>query len=211
MKFTLVIPTLWKSTRLLGMIEHYLQSEFVGEIILIDNSKGYFNHFSEVPHKITLIQPDENIYVNPAWNLGIDISKFENICLLNDDITFDVKIFELFSKEDVLTNGIIGLSQTSYELTENIEIKLDQWKPGMNDWGWGCLIFLKKNMWIEIPNDIKIWYGDNFIKDINLNPKWILRGLKVQTEMSTTSDLTEFDGVKRQDQQNYIKLFKNKR
>jgi hypothetical protein len=210
MKFTLVIPTLWKSNRLLGMIEHYLQSEFVGEIILIDNSKGYFNHFSEVPHKITLIQPDENIYVNPAWNLGIGISKFENICLLNDDITFDVKIFELLSNEDTLINGIIGISQNSYELIENTNLKLHQWQHGMNDWGWGCLIFLKKYMWVDIPNDIKIWYGDNFIKDINPNSKWILSGLKVQTEMSTTSDLKEFNQVKNLDHQNYLKLLINK-
>jgi hypothetical protein len=209
-KFTIIIPTLWKSTRLLGMLDHYLQSEFVGEIIIIDNSKGYFNHFSEVPHKITLIQPDDNIYVNPAWNLGIGISKFENICLLNDDITFDVKIFELFSKEDVLTNGIIGLSQSSYELSDNNDIAIDEWIRGNSYWGWGCMIFLKREMWIEIPNDIKIWYGDNFIQDINPNPKWVLRGLKVQTEMSTTSDLIEFDNVKKQDQIIFLKNLRSK-
>jgi hypothetical protein len=209
MKFTLVIPTLWKSNRLLDMLNLYLQNESVGEIIIIDNNRRYFDFFTEVPHKITLIQPDENIYVNPAWNLGIGISKFENICLLNDDVSFDVKIFELFSKEDVLKNGIIGLSQTSYELTQNGDIIIEQWKVGMNDGGWGCMIFLKKNMWVEIPNDIKIWYGDNFIKDINPTPKWILKGLKVETEMSTTSDLTEFDEIKTQDNHNYLKLFKN--
>jgi hypothetical protein len=208
MKFTLVIPTLWKSNRFLDMLSLYLQSDSVGEIIIIDNSKEYFNHFSEVPHKITLIQPQENIYVNPAWNLGIGISKFDNICILNDDVSFDIRIFDLFLKDDVLKNGIIGLSQTSYELTEDGEIVLDPWSPGKNDWGWGCMIFLKKNMWIEIPNDIKIWYGDNFIKDRNPTPKWILRGLKVQTEMSTTSDLTEFDEIKNQDRHNYLKLFK---
>jgi hypothetical protein len=208
MKFTLVIPTLWKSNRFLDMLSLYLQYDSVGEIIIIDNSRGYFNHFSEVPHKITLIQPQENIYVNPAWNLGIGISKFENICILNDDVSFNVGIFDLFLKEDVLKNGIIGLSQTSYELTEDGQMVLDQWGPGMNDWGWGCMIFIKKNMWIEIPNDIKIWYGDNFIKEINPNPKWILRGLKVQTEMSTTSDLIEFNHIKQQDHQNYLKLIK---
>jgi hypothetical protein len=209
MKFTLVIPTLWKSNRLLDMLNLYLQSDSVGEIIIIDNSRRYFDFFTEVPHKITLIQPDENIYVNPAWNLGIGISKFENICLLNDDVSFDVRIFDLFLKDDVLKNGIIGLSQTSYELTENGDIIIEKWQSGMNDGGWGCMIFLKKNMWVEIPNDIKIWCGDNFIKDINPTPKWILKGLKVETEMSTTSDLTEFDEVKMQDIQNYSKLFKN--
>lgn len=206
MKFTLVIPTLWKSNRILGMLDLYLQSESVGEIIIIDNNRKYFDYFTEVPHKITLIRPDENIYVNPAWNLGIGISKFETICLINDDITFDVRIFDLFLKEDVLKNGIIGLSQTSYSLNEGDDIILDAWRPGMNDWGWGCMIFLKRNMWVEIPDNIKVWYGDNFIKDRNPNPKWILKGLKVETEMSTTSDLDEFNEIKQQDRINYSRI-----
>jgi hypothetical protein len=206
MKFTLVIPTLWKSNRIFGMLDLYLESDSIGEIILIDNNRKYFDYFTEIPHKITLIHPYENIYVNPAWNLGIGISKFENICLINDDITFDVRIFELFIKEDVLINGIIGLSETSFELKEGDNIILDQWQTGMNDWGWGCMIFLKKSMWVEIPNNIKVWYGDNFIKDRNPNPKWILKGLKVETEMSTTSDLDEFNKIKQQDRINYLNI-----
>lgn len=209
MKFSVIIPTLWKSNRIFDMLETYIKADSIGEIIIIDNNKKYFEYFKQIPDKINLIQPETNIYVNPAWNHGIKISKFENICVVNDDLTFDVRVFDLLLSSNVLNNGIIGLSQTSYELKMNDNIILDEWKSGMDDWGWGCMIFLKRNMWVEIPDNIKVWFGDNFIKDVNPNPKWILKGLKVETEMSVTSDLKEFDEIKKMDQINYINYLRS--
>ncbi len=72
---------------------------------------------------------------------------------------------------------------------------------------WGCFIMLHKKYWINIPENIKIWYGDNFIKDKNPAPKGILRNFKVETEMSTTSDEKEWDARKMEDQVNFLKLF----
>jgi hypothetical protein len=77
----------------------------------------------------------------------------------------------------------------------------------MNDWGWGCFIMLHKKYWIDIPENIKIWYGDNFIKEKNPHPKAVLRNFRVETEMSTTSDEKQWDEIKQQDQVNFLKLF----
>ena len=63
---------------------------------------------------------------------------------------------------------------------------------------------LKKSMWVDIPENIIVWYGDNFIKEINSVKKSILRGFKVETEMSTTTDLPELDEIKNQDRINYF-------
>jgi hypothetical protein len=52
---------------------------------------------------------------------------------------------------------------------------------------------------------MKIWYGDDWMMHQNPTPKWVLHNFPIHTEMSTTSDLKEFDETKRQDKLNYIR------
>ncbi len=204
-KYSVIIPTLWKSNRIGKLLFDLIKCEFVDEIILIDNAGKFFEYFEGLD-KVKLVQVEENIYVNPAWNLGIKIAKNNSIALLNDDINFDPNIFGLITKDVLNHYGIIGMGEGNYkgEVDEERGPYLDVWKPGINDWGWGCFIMLDKKNWIDIPNDIKIWYGDNIIKDINPAPKAILRNFKVETEMSTTSDEKEWDEVKKKDYEYFI-------
>ncbi len=204
-KYSVVIPTLWKSNRIGKLLFDLIKCEFVDEIILIDNAGKFFEYFEGLD-KVKLVQVEENIYVNPAWNLGIKIAKNNSIALLNDDINFDPNIFGLITKDVLNHYGIIGMGEGNYkgEVDEERGPYLDVWKSGINDWGWGCFIMLDKKNWIDIPNDIKIWYGDNIIKDINPAPKAILRNFKVETEMSTTSDEKEWDEVKKKDYEYFI-------
>jgi hypothetical protein len=207
-KYSVIIPTLWKSNRIGKLLFDLIKCEFVDEIILIDNGGKFFEYYEGL-NKVKLVQVEENIYVNPAWNLGVKLAKNNNIAILNDDINFDPNIFELIT-EDILSQfGIIGMGEGNYKESINQEIGpcIDVWHPGINDWGWGCFIMLHKKYWIDIPENIKIWYGDNFIKDINPAPKGILRNFKVETEMSTTSDEKEWDERKKEDQVNFLKLF----
>jgi hypothetical protein len=209
-KYYVIIPTLWKSNRIGKLLFDLIKCEFVDEIILIDNAGKFFENF-EALDKVRLVQVEENIYVNPAWNLGVKLSKNNNIAILNDDINFDPNIFELIT-EDILSEfGIIGMGEGNYKESINQEIGpcIDVWHPGINDWGWGCFIMLHKKYWIDIPENIKIWYGDNFIKDVNPAPKGILRNFKVETEMSTTSDEKEWDEVKKKDYEYFINYLRN--
>jgi hypothetical protein len=209
-KYSVIIPTLWKSNRIGKLLFDLIKCEFVDEIILIDNAGKFFENF-EALDKVRLVQVEENIYVNPAWNLGVKLSKNNNIAILNDDINFDPNIFELIT-EDILSEfGIIGMGEGNYKESINQEIGpcIDVWHPGINDWGWGCFIMLHKKYWIDIPENIKIWYGDNFIKDVNPAPKGILRNFKVETEMSTTSDEKEWDEVKKKDYEYFINYLRN--
>ena len=208
MKYSVIIPTLWKSNRIGKLLFDLIKCEFVDEIILIDNGGKFFEYF-EALDKVKLVQTGENIYVNPAWNLGVKLAKNNCVAILNDDINFDPNIFGVIT-EDVLSQyGIIGMGEGNYKepIDEERGPFIDVWKSGINDWGWGCFIFLHKTYWINIPENIKIWYGDNFIKDRNPAPKGILRNFKVETEMSTTSDEKEWDERKQQDQVNFLKLF----
>jgi hypothetical protein len=133
------------------------------------------------------------------------------IALVNDDVNFDTNIFGVIDENVLNQFGIVGMGEGNYkeQIDETKGPYLDVWNPGVNDWGWGCMILLDKKNWIDIPEDIKIWYGDNIIKDVNPSPKACLRNFKVETEMSTTSDEKEWDEVKKQDYENFISYLRN--
>lgn len=209
-KYSVVIPTLWKSNRIGKLLFDLIKCEFVDEIILIDNGGKFFEYF-EALDKVKLVQVEENIYVNPAWNLGIKLASNDCIALLNDDINFNPNIFELINSNILQTTGIIGMGEGNYKdnIDEETSPYLEKWQPGVNDWGWGCFIMLHKTNWIDIPDNIKIWYGDNFIKDVNPSPKACLRNFKVETEMSTTSDEPIWDERKKEDYNNFINYLRN--
>ena len=83
-KISIIIPTLQKDINILNQLVSEMDlDEYVGEIIIIDNSlKGYSYNSS----KIRVITPEQNLYVNQAWNLGIENAKYNVFGILNDDI-----------------------------------------------------------------------------------------------------------------------------
>jgi len=203
-KYSIVIPTLWKSNRTKKLLVDLQECEYVDEIIVIDNS--YDGYQDTVVEKIRFVSFGGNIYVNPAWNLGVKHAKNNCIALLNDDINFNTNIFELITEQVLINYGIIGMGEGNYKgvIDEEKGPYIDVWKSGINDWGWGCFIMLHKKYWLDIPENIKIWYGDNFIKDVNLAPKGCLRNFRIETEMSTTSDEKEWDETKKKDYEYFI-------
>jgi glycosyltransferase involved in cell wall biosynthesis len=208
-KYSIIIPTLWKSNRTKKLINDLQQCEYVDEIIIIDNS--FDGHQDTKVEKIRFVSFGGNIYVNPAWNKGIELAKNECIALLNDDINFNPNIFGVIDENILSYVGIIGMGEGNYkdDIDKEKGSYIDVWQPGVNDWGWGCMILLSKKNWIDIPDNIKIWYGDNFIKDVNPSPKAILRNFKVETEMSTTSDGDEWNDRKKEDHINFINYLRN--
>lgn len=210
-KYSVIIPTLWKSNRTDKLLKHLEECEYVDEIIVIDNASIY--EIDRTIGKIRMISFGENIYVNPAWNKGIELAKNECIALCNDDINFDPNIFGVITENILMYSGIIGMGEGNYKdnIDEDNGPYIDVWQSGVNDWGWGCLILLKKSHWLPIPNDIKIWYGDNIIKDVNSVTKGCLRNFKVETEMSTTSDEREWDDIKKKDYENFINYLRNEK
>jgi hypothetical protein len=80
----------------------------------------------------------------------------------------------------------------------------------MHPHGWGCFILFHKDNWMVIPDEIKIWFGDNFIREVNPAKKMVLKGFKIETEMSTTSSNIIWDLVKKEDTKYYISKIKRK-
>jgi glycosyltransferase involved in cell wall biosynthesis len=210
-KYTAVVPTMLKTKRFFPLVDDLLNSEYIDEVIVIDNSGNL--EPSIKPHsKLNYICEGKNTGCNPAWNKGVKLAKNECVVICNDDINFDPIILNVIT-EDVLKNGgIIGMGEGNFDENFNYDGNpyLEEWRPGVNDMGWGCLIFTRKSDWIHIPDDLIVWYGDNFIKDINPVKKSILRGYKVETEMSSTTDLPELSELKKQDGKNWLIHFQNR-
>jgi hypothetical protein len=199
--FSVIIPTMWKSTRLLGMLHRLYGSDHVDEIIIIDNDRD--SRFSFENKKIRLLEQDENIFVNPAWNLGVKESKNENICILNDDVTFNVD--EVFNMANLVLmdypTSCLGVHPISYKGYDDIPKVAEGSAIGQ---GWGCCIFLKKENWVDIPEQIKIWFGDNWIVKNHDNSFSV--AFKISTEMSTTSNLEEMNSFIKQDVEGWSKI-----
>lgn len=169
--FSIVIPTMWKSELTLDLLSKLESSVMVNEIILIDNdpeSKPDISRYT----KIHYLTKGYNIYVNPAWNWGVSVSKNELIAICNDDIIFNVDevLDTIFKNADGL--GCIGMHGLNF--SEDCDyykfVRINNYeylKPHIEGGGFGCLMFIKKSNWIDIPKNIKVWFGDNWIAKTN--------------------------------------------
>jgi Glycosyl transferase family 2 len=187
---TIVIPSLFKIPRIYQTILELSICPHVDEIILIDNTT---NPIPFSVDKLKHICEGHNTYVNPAWNKGVQLSTSDKICFLNDDIWFDWNQLGKISEWITEDRGLLGMSPNNYNQPP-FELKLTQIPPfyksqkGERPLGFGCCFFIHKKNWIEIPEEMKIWAGDDWEFYTNPKPNYIIEGLNIQGQMSATSD-----------------------
>lgn len=189
---------MWYSDKIFKLLDNLESSPYVGEILLIDNNKGKRPAQINDTDKITILEQSQNIYVNPAWNLGVELSKFDNICITNDDLIWDVRVLEFISQ--VISVGIIGQNCSNYDRNSELIPKIE---PMIGrEWGWGCCFFVHKSNWKPIPSQLKIACGDDYlIKEI---PSFKLSGLPLEYEqISITSIKPEFFQIQQNDIEQY--------
>jgi len=173
MTYSVIIPTLWRC----NLEEFYKTLQIFGgepqikEIILIDNDITFkqtikYNILNISP-KIKYYPQDENIYVNPAWNLGVSKSCGEHLMIVNDDFHITSKktlknIIKTHQNNKDISNSIYGISTSCYieEPTSPEIIITDNEGRGT---GWGCFFIIARDKWINIPHELKIWFGDDYI------------------------------------------------
>jgi GT2 family glycosyltransferase len=175
---SLIIPTMWKHKPFLEFLKNLVEIECIGEIIIINNSvedtpkDPIFSHT-----KIIMHNSETNLFVAPSWNLGAKLAKYINMGFLSDDVFVDTRVFEKVDNfinneahEDI---GMIGLvikykDNTDYDdaYTDgsiNI-IQIDQVVPTIGKRlapvGIGCLFFMRKQEWKDIPQQVKIFHGE---------------------------------------------------
>lgn len=162
-----VVPTMWKYEPFVDFLKDLVDHHLIGEIILIDNdpiNRPQSDVFLNA--KIKILTQGKNIFVNPAWNWGVSEAKFDKIAIANDDILFDARVFKRVYDFIIPEFGPAGLSVLPNEMYHvDGLIRIREWSPGINTFGFGMLMFVNKLSWTIIPNELDIYFGDNFIFD----------------------------------------------
>lgn len=175
MSFSVIIPTMWKYPFFCNFLDDLVIHPLVDEIIIIDNDQlerpdnDVLNN-----QKIKLISNGFNIFVNPAWNLGVRLAKNEHICVMNDDVLFDTRVFRKVLPVMKDTNfGCAGAHPGEEHLGQipfrDGSIDLVEWKERLSHhnfvFGFGTLFFVNKSTWFKIPETLSIYYGDDWVHE----------------------------------------------
>jgi len=200
---SVVLPTLWK-VQFHEQLKKLHQSDAVGEILLINNDRvntpSWYN--SEEYPKIVEIIPHRNIFVNPAWNMGVRMAKYENIMLQSDDVVSVNYNFLTDVDNELQSNDcLIGVGKSCYDVSlllnkTNNNIKFNDISNVARDIGFGCMMFFRKHSYKHIPDEYLVWRGDDFLIDLfkhrNKKVQTIVNVPLAGTTIATTVDLPEF-------------------
>jgi len=165
-RISVVIPTLQKNKELLiNLLSTLEQDKSVDEILLIDNSLQGLDYTNS---KLRTIIPNENMYVNPSWNFGVKEARNDIVALLNDDITITSDFCSRVAEEINPNMGCVGFNIDNIRVTHEIQqaiggTKLCVEPSEYRGNHWGIAIFFYKSSYLEIPNDLKIFCGDDWI------------------------------------------------
>lgn len=207
-KFSVIIPTMLNCIDITKVLLKNLETEeAVGEIILIDNSNVIDSSplLGKITPKQVRLKYYQNLYVNPSWNTGVRLAKYDNIAILNDDILIPKNVLEVLSYFDLREVGVIGAFEpeivdlTDYEVETLDGVNI---APVYTRWnGFGVCMVMRKENYVNIPEDIKVWCGDDIIFHTNLKNGKVngMMNIKIKTRMSATSKDPKFDAIKEND------------
>ena len=125
---------------------------------------------------------------------------------MNDDIDFNLDVFKFiensFNSDSNI--GILGVSKSCYSLYQDQEYQLE--KIQIRNKGWGCLMFIRKELYTWIPNDLKIHFGDDYLIKQLQDKVYRINGLKIDSIISTSINSDpEFNKIIEQDNINSLK------
>ena len=207
-----IIPTIYKSERLIQLLRNLDVHPLISEILLVEDCpyNGMLNGYNF--NKLTVIPFQERRYCNGGWNLGVSLVKTHYYALCNDDILFPTSIID-----DVLhfykfrpKSGFIGMHPSQYHHQQPDVygfIKREVWHI---DGGWGTLIFNHKDNDIIIPNDLKHYCGDTYYVHYSKYPCYNYYGEKFYTGAQDhgSSFSEEISKILHSDQKTYEEKYK---
>ena len=204
-KVSAIIPTLWRAKEFTDHLVNVLvEDKSVGEIIIIDNAPTDFFYDNK---KVVTLKQEENIYVNPSWNLGVEESDYDKFIIFNDDIiipyNFVSQLEYLLTEEKgivgVDVRGVIQVDSFSSENITFLDRKMSLKTIVNRNWGFGIAFGGHKKSYHKIPENIRIWYGDDYLFQMNNEAgktNYVIDDIPIFTKISATSDLEEFDEIK---------------
>ena len=184
---SIIIPTLFKCDLLfesLKRFERNLAND--DELILIDNTNSSHDFNSG---NIRHLKYTTNNFVAPSWNIGVSEAKNDVLIIANDDVVFDYacyksNIVEFFTNKP--NAGLIGanLSNLSRPGHTNVNISnlsshghtnvnkstdvLEFVETPKRTKGFGVLMAIHKQNYVEIPEVLRVFCGDDYLFDKQL-------------------------------------------
>ncbi len=196
--FSVIIPTLQRSHRLHALLHMYARHPDIAEIIVVNNAPRPFQH----PHdKVRILNQDQNLFVNPSWNLGVQESNHDLLIISNDDIRFPPDLIThvrrfLLDKSP----GLVGPDPAAFNSSgHNLTFRRSYSRTD----GYGTLMFLHRVNYVPVPEELLIWCGDDWLWTRQSRKNYAFKGAPIYTEMSTTSGSAEFSLLKERDVQHY--------
>lgn len=175
--FSVVIPTIWKYPPFLQMLADLDRFHLVDEVLVFDNNpdhKPNTSHLSRGKISFTRDSVHENIMVNPVWNWGVEKARNERILILNDDLQFSFNVFYRVQQfmDDTPNCGAIGFAPGDHPImtkqpptTTGVVTIIPH--TNQHKWGFGEMIVIRKSTWVPIPDDMKLFYGDDWLYETN--------------------------------------------
>ena len=199
--YSVIIPTMWKCDRFQQTLRELSAHELVGEIILIDNTTNDLK--IELPKLIHILE-GKNTYVTAPWNKGAKMAQYDKLLILNDDIWMDWNILNILEPHITEQIGLIGLDEIEYNVKPIKSFGLEPIER--RNGGWGCAIFVHKENYTRIPEEMKLWGQDDWLFVTNRNAgkqNYKLVNFKVEGEVSATHTANandiEFNKIKEND------------
>lgn len=202
---TYVIPTLWRDENIYRTIEEFSKIEDPdSKLIIINNTDQVMGIITD---RVEFVNMGYNSFVNPAWNLGVDMATTDYVCLLNDDIYMDLKSVHQYIKNE--RPEFVGFSELNRNPKSNSLQLVKHSDMNKRPFGFGQFMLFKKKNWTKIPEEMKIFHGDDviyFYHTLILGIElYKLDGLKIYGNQSiSASDWWESDIAK----QDIIEYFK---
>ncbi len=194
--YTVILPTMWRSAAIGKILPLVDAHPLVSKIILINNDDAATpKEFREARWRtLEEVNLGKNIYVNPAWELGISMAETDIVCLMSDDVYFDPRVFDFLNNKMGIDQGCVGPDFTCiHGATTSPDMSLIHNDKQM--YGYGTLLFLNKYNYVRIPKEFKIFYGDTWIFHTHMNMGKTPRSLVnfyIRTKLETTSGSKEF-------------------
>lgn len=220
-KLSIIIPTMQKNTTIFDMlVSQLVKDDTIGEIIIIDNSLKGYSFDSE---KVFVHIPKENMYVNPSWNYGVQLAKFNYIGILNDDVLIPNNLCSevLNFLKETENVGVVGIESSSVinkndkefnsypNCTTQIKFKnLNNIRENKNYY-WGSAIFGPKENFYQIPEKILVYCGDDYYLLMNTKngkQNYAFYNTSIFHCHSLTSASPEFSKIKKNDMKIYSKF-----
>lgn len=193
-QFSVVIPTLQRSDDLRTVVDQCAAHPLVAEVLVINNATDPLAFESP---KVRVLDQGRNIFVNPAWNLGAREARGEYLAIINDDILFEDGA--LTHAQRALRSrrfGVIGPAQDAFNRPAHGRRRV-KIAPFFSFKGsFGTFMCLRRADYTPIPEEMRIWGGDDWLFLTQSRPNGVLSGYRFDTEMGTSSGSPEFQALR---------------